>query len=107
MPELTIKQHDTWPPLRATLKANNVAIDLTTATSVRLILQSPAPLTIIGVCSIVSPATSGVVTYSWISSNTATVGTYNGEFEITWANGAIETVPNDNYFQVAIKADLG
>lgn len=105
MADLTIKQNDTWPPLKATLTDENGPIDLTTATAVRVIMKGTT-VTIDGVCTVVS-ATTGEVSYTWAAGDTAVNGSYNTEFEINWGSGRIETVPNDSYKTVEIKDDLG
>lgn len=105
MADLTIKQHDTYPPLTAALKTSGVAIDLTTATAVKVILKG-ATVTVTGTCT-VTGASTGAVSYQWVTGDTAVADTYNGEFEVTWSDGKIETIPNDSYFTVVIKADLG
>jgi len=101
----TIKQHDNYPPLVLTLTDQNGPINLSTATTVKLILKS-GTTSITGNCVITTP-TSGIVTYNWGGSDTAVVGTYDGEVEITWNTGKIETVPNDSYFSITVMADLG
>lgn len=107
MADFTLKQHDTWPPLDATLEDAAGPINLTTAASVKLILKTPSgSTTITGTCSIVS-AVAGTVRYLWQTSDTASVNTFNAEFEITWNDGKIETVPNSGYFEVSVVADLG
>ena len=107
MADFTIKQHDTWPALSATLSDQSGLINLTTATTVKLILKTASgSATITGTCAI-DDAVNGEVSYAWVSPDTDTVNSYNGEFEITWSNGKVTTVPNDTYFTVEIKADLG
>ncbi len=104
-PDFTTKQHDTWPPIEATLSDTNGALNLTGA-SVRLILKTVAgAVAVDAACSILDPL-GGVVRYQWVPTDTATVATYQGEFEITWSDGKITTVPNDEYFKVVIVADL-
>ena len=105
MADLTVKQHDTWPPVRATLSDASGPIDLTGATQIKLILKG-ATVTITGNCTVVS-APAGTVSYTWAAGDTAVAGDYQGEFEITWPGGKVETVPNDSYLAVTIKADLG
>lgn len=102
-----IKQHDTYPALTATLSDIVGPINLTGAT-VKVILKTAGvtPTTITGACTITN-ATAGAVSYLWVAADTASVNTFQGEFEITFANGRISTVPNDSYFSVDIKADLG
>jgi hypothetical protein len=101
----TIKQHDNYPSLVLTLTDQNGPINLSTATTVKLILKS-GTTTITGTCNITTP-TSGIVTYVWAAGDTSVVGTYDGEVEITWNTGKIETVPNDSYFTITVFPDLG
>jgi hypothetical protein len=54
----------------------------------------------------IEDAPNGVVAYEWQPGNTDTPGVYNVEFEINWADGGIETVPNDSYVQITIVEDL-
>ncbi len=103
--DFILKQHDTWPRLEATLSDLSGPVNLTGAT-VKLILKVGAT-TVTGTCSIVAPATNGVVRYSWNPADTAAVNTFQGEFEVTWSDSTITTFPNDDYFSVEIKADLG
>lgn len=107
MADFTLKQNDTWPPLEAVLTDANGAVNLTGA-SVRMILKSAgAGSTVIqGACTIVS-AVEGRVRYTWLAADTSLVNTLSGEFEVTWGDGKITTFPNDGYFTVEIKADLG
>ncbi len=48
----------------------------------------------------------GVVAYQWQPSDTSVVGTFNAEFEVTYADGSIETFPNTGYETVEITANL-
>lgn len=103
--DIYMKQHDSWPPLTATLTAAGAALDLTAATQVKLILKSTA-YTITGICTI-TDAVNGVVKYTWASGDLANAGVYNGEFEVTYSGGRVETVPNNTYFTLEVVADLG
>ena len=108
MAAFTIKQHDTWPELNAQLKDANGNIDLTTASQVKLLAKNTTgSVSWSGTCTIVD-AIAGRVKYALQATpDTATINTYDAEFEITWASGKISTVPNDGYFQIEVKADLG
>ena len=46
------------------------------------------------------------VRYNWSASDTASVGTYEGEFEVTFADSTIETFPNNSFFSMAVTDDL-
>ena len=107
-----IKQDDSAPNLFATLKnADLTPIDLTTAVGVDLVVKKKGlpdtdPPQFKNACTI-TDAAGGEVEYDWTSADTATIGEYNGEFEIDWGGGDLQTVPNDNYFDIIIVADLG
>ena len=103
-----IKQNDTAPSIRANLKDGNAAAVNLTGASVRFHMR-----TISGGISkvdapgvIISPPDSGVVQYNWNAADTDTVESYQAEFEITYANGTIETFPNDRYIRIEITDDI-
>lgn len=102
-----IKQNDTGPAMLATLQdANGNAINLTGA-SVRFHMRSICggnPV-VDASATIVTP-TSGIVRYNWVAADTDTVGTYQAEFEVTYADASIETFPNDGYIAVQIIDDI-
>jgi hypothetical protein len=102
-----IKQNDTSPSLRATLKdGNNSAVDLTGA-SIRFHMVSLDGTAVVdSAATVISPASSGVVQYNWVAGDTQTAGAYNAEFEVAFSNGKIETFPNDSYISVSIRAEL-
>ena len=108
MADLTIKQNDTWPKLEATLSDANGPVDLTAATSVKFIMRKVGGTPIVtGTGAKKSPpGVDGVVTYTWIAADTSVVGSYEGEFELTFPGG-VETFPNEGYFTIEIVDDLG
>lgn len=107
MPDYTLKQHDTYPPLVADLVDTDGAIDLSEAVSVRLLLRSKTLSIITDPVEIVVPETLGRIRYEWQPGDTDVAGVYRLEFEITWDVGVIETVPNDGYKELVIMEDLG
>lgn len=103
-----VKQNDTAPSIRATLKdSDNTVINLTGAT-VRFHMRTIGGTTakVDSAATVVSPATSGVVQYDWVAADTDTVGTYQAEFEVTYSDGTIETFPNNGYIVVEITDDI-
>jgi hypothetical protein len=108
MADLTVKQNDTRPTLSITLKEGSPAtpINLTTATSVAFYMKTAAGSLITRAATITS-ASGGVVSVTFQAADTATIGTYNCELQITWNDGGIETVPNNGYFSLEIVDDLG
>lgn len=107
-PDLTIKQHDLYPPLVATLNDTvaNIPIDLTTATAVVVILKGTSGAAKVGVCT-VTDAVNGQVTYNWVSGDTDVADTYNVEWQITWPGALPQTVPNGSFKTLLITPDLG
>jgi len=51
-------------------------------------------------------ALEGLVRYNWTAADTDTVGSYQAEFEVTYADASIETFPNDGYIRVEIIDDI-
>lgn len=102
-----IKQNDTSPAMLATLQdANGNAVNLTGAT-VRFHMR-PVGSTQVMVdqaATLVTPL-SGVVRYDWVGADTDTIGSYQAEFEVTYADASIETFPNDGYIRVEIIDDI-
>ena len=103
-----IKQNDTSPSIRATLKdGDGTVINLTDA-SVRFHMRTVGGTSTKtdSAASIVSPATSGIVQYDWVAADTDTVGSYQAEFEVTYGDNSIETFPNNGYIRVEITDDI-
>lgn len=102
-----IKQNDTSPAMLATLQdANGNAINLTGA-SVRFHMRSiGGGNPVVDAAATVVTAASGIVRYNWVAADTDTVGTYQAEFEVTYADASIETFPNDGYIAVQIIDDI-
>lgn len=109
MADRAIKQNDTWPPLEAVLMDQDGPIDLSTAQAVWLKMRGTkrtGAVSVAGTCQIVLPATNGAVIHNWLSTETAVADLYNAEFEIQWADGSVQTVPNSGYFYVDVQDDL-
>jgi hypothetical protein len=104
----TIKQGDTRPKLVAVLSESGTPIDLTTATSVKLLMRVTGSVGAakVDAAATITSAAAGEVTYTWLAADTDTAGTYDAEWEITWSDGGIETVPNDGYFTVVVGDDI-
>jgi hypothetical protein len=110
MADFAIKQNDTHPPLEVVLSDLDGPIDLTTATSVWLMMRGQkrtGAVSVTGQALVVPPATDGFVIYEWIPLDTAVADLYNAEFEIRWGDGSVQTVPNSGYFYVDVQDDLG
>jgi hypothetical protein len=102
-----VKQNDTSPAMLATLQdANGDAVNITGA-SVRFHMRpiGSNSITVDASATIVTPE-DGVVRYDWLAADTDTIGSYQAEFEVTYADGSIETFPNDGYVRVEIIDDI-
>lgn len=102
-----IKQNDTSPNLRAILKdGDEVAINLTDATINFHMRTVGGETAVVDAAASIVSAENGIVQYIWDAADTATVGSYQAEFEVTFAGGAVETFPNNGYIRVEITDDI-
>ena len=51
-------------------------------------------------------STAGQVKYSFSVEDTDTSGNLDGEFQVTFVGGQVETFPNDGYIKVIITDDV-
>lgn len=101
-----IKRNDHRPPIEAALKqANGAPINLEHAT-VKFIMSNDAGIKVEAPAQIID-ATNGVVKYDWQEGDTDTAGSYQAEFEITFQDEDLMTVPNAEYIIITILSDLG
>ena len=58
---------------------------------------------------VIVTAGTGRVRYEWNSSDgdTNTADEYEGEVQVTYANGKIQTFPNDGHLPIVITDDIG
>ncbi|MCF1707871.1 hypothetical protein L0V05_03465 [Tabrizicola sp. J26] len=95
-----IKRGDTSPALRFALEP---AVGLVGA-SVQFQMRLRGGATIIDApCNVLD---ASVVEYNWAASDTADDGVYEAEFRVTYADGAIETFPNNGFLTVRIAEDI-
>ena len=102
-----IKQNDTSPAMLATLQdAQGSVIDLTGST-IRFHMRTIGS-TVVAVdapAAIVDPL-QGLVRYNWDTDDTAAIGSYQAEFEVTYGDASVETFPNNGYIRVEITNDI-
>lgn len=112
MADVDIKRGDTWPPVDAVLSDQDGPINLTTATSVKLLFKTTTGSTTYSRVCTITDAAAGKVRYAWTNLDASTgptsaVNSFNIEWEITWSDGGVTTVPNVGYKTLSIVADLG
>ena len=103
-----MKTNDTSPAIEAVLKDGNGAVVSLIGASVsfhmRAIGVSDAK---VSSSATISDAANGVVYYQWQPSDTSEVGSYEGEFEVTYTGGEKETFPNNRNIEIEFTEDLG
>lgn len=112
MADVTIKQNDTRPKvdrtLTETINGSTTVLNLSNASGVKLIARFSGSNTAkINASAAIASANGGVVRYTFLAADTDTVGALQAEYEITWNDGGIETVPNDGYWSIEVVDDLG
>lgn len=108
MATTTIKRGSTLPALTASLvDASNTAVNLTTATSVTMVMRSQAGIAPkVSKTATITNAATGAVSYSWTSQDTDTAGRYDVEWIVNWASGDVQRFPIQGYQSVSIEEDL-
>jgi hypothetical protein len=101
---LRMKQHDTAPALRATLTDGGTPIDLT-APAVKVIGKRNGALVFSRAAT--TKTNLGVVTMTWGPTDTALPGLISIEFELTYPDNTVMTIPPAGYLAVLIDPDLG
>lgn len=102
-----IKQNDTRPNIAATLIDGDGSVaSLDGSTVVFKMRKVGETSTTVNSSAVVTNASGGVVTYTWSASDTATVGSYQGEFEVTYSGGGVQTFPNNDYIPIEIIDDI-
>jgi len=102
-----IKQNDTSPVLLATLQdADGNAIDVTGGSIRFHMRQIGSTAVVVDEEAIIVTPLEGIVRYNWQATDTDTIGSYQAEFEVTYADASIETFPNDGYIRVQIIDDV-
>ena len=111
MPEETfyIKQNDTASFLTRDLKdAFGAPVNVTGAAVKFSMRVKPAgTVKVDDEDAVIVTAGTGRVRYEWTAANTNTADEYEAEFQVTYANGKIQTFPNDGHIPVVITDDIG
>ena len=109
MPEqrFFIKKNDTLPDLTATLRDGDFAVvDLTGATVRFNMRDASGTVKINNVGASIVVAVDGTVKYEWVTGDTDTAGEFDGEFEVTFGAGGIETFPNATDIRITIRDEV-
>lgn len=107
-PTFYIKQNDTRPELDVFLRDDKDRTINVTGATVKFNMRNASDNTVkvnLGSVTTVS-STAGRVKYSFSSADTDTAGNFDGEFQVTFVGGQVETFPNDGYIKVIITDDV-
>jgi hypothetical protein len=106
MMAFSIKQNDTSPSLLVTLQdGDGNTINVTSGTVRFHMVDLARSVKVDGAMTLVN-ASIGLVRYDWQAADTDTAGTYYAEFEVTYADGSIETFPNTDSVAIVITPEL-
>ena len=100
MADFYIKQGDTRPVIQAKLYNDSSEVDLTGCT-VRFLMGD-----VVAAAATVTSVLTGAVQYQWATADTADAGSFDGEFEVTFTDGRIETYPNNGYLDILITEQI-
>lgn len=109
MADFSIKANDRLPSIKATLNVQGAPVPLDGATKVDFVMRSKgatqAEPKVNSAAVVVDPA-GGIVRYDWAAGDTSVPGSYEAEWEVTWADGKTQTFPTKTYHTIDILADL-
>ncbi len=109
----TIKRGDTVPSMVATISSTvdsvTTVVDLTLATEVLAFFDSSGVI-LERACVVDANPLLGKVSYTFVDADWATgqfaVGSYKLEFQVTFSDGSILSVPTSGYLKLTVKPDL-
>lgn len=106
-----LKQNDLQPDFRARLLDEDTPVDLTSATSVQMLMRNRrAGLKVHAPMAIADQTDTdlkGVVSYTWAPGDTDTAGDFQAEIQVTWPNSKPQTFPAKGHITIVIEKDLG
>lgn len=103
MSAFTIKRGDTSPLLRYELAPASVNI---AGATVQFQMRARFGELKVDAEAIVESTDPPVLRYKWVTGDTDTAGKFDGEFKVTYADGAIETFPNSGFIPIIVNEDI-
>ena len=101
MPEMNMVQNDLKPDILATLlNCGSLA-----GATVRFIMADENGANVIDASASIVDATKKQVKYVWQAGDTDTVGTFYGEFEVTYSDTTTQSFPAKDEFVIRIRAE--
>lgn len=112
MSKFIIKRNDTAPAMEARLLGKSLQpVPIAGATVVFNMRSASGTVVINRAPVILVEDLTGLVKYEWDAADTARSGTYQGEFEVTFADGRVETFPKSenavsNFITIVVSEDV-
>lgn len=107
MPDtLSIKRGDTSPGVEYRLGVYADGSGVLSGASARFLMARPGSAPIVDEAAEIADV-DGVLRYGWATGDTAASGVYRAEFEVTFADGHIETFPSSGWLTITISPDIG
>ena len=102
-----IKQNDTSPTLSVVVAdSSGTAINITGASVLFKMRAVNSSSLKVNSSATITNASNGAVSYTFSASDTNTAGLFQGEFQVTFSGGLIETFPNSEYISINVLDDL-
>jgi hypothetical protein len=101
-----VKRGDTGHIFEATLTADAGAVNLSGAAVKFLMRAGDGTVKVNANATVVTPTAPAVVRYTAAAGDVDTVGSYQAEWQVTYAGGQIQTFPNDSYINVLVARDI-
>lgn len=98
-----IKQNDTAPSLLYDIADTSVIL---TGASVVFNMRDRSGVIVSRATAAIESTTPPTLRYDWSAADTAKVGGFQAEFEVTYSGGKVETYPNTGYISVIIQDDI-
>lgn len=101
------KRGDYRAAIKASLKdASGQAVNLTNC-NVKFLMADLRGKVKINRNALIQDAINGIMWFVFEANEVDEAGAFRGEFEVTYADGRVETFPNEGYINVQINSDLG
>jgi len=104
--EFFIKRNDTSPSIRVICKDGDGEVVSVTGATIRFHMFDKAGTEVVDAAGSINDGAAGDIQYDWQAADTDVSGIFNAEFEVTFADGSIETFPNYGYIKVRVYEDL-
>lgn len=97
---MIFRKNDTDPSLTVTIERDGTAVNLTGATVTLSVRAKGSDTNKFTVNATITDAANGVCRFDWLAAHWDTVGKYDGELQVTYSDGGIETHLKPLFFKV-------